>query len=400
MDAAAPDNAWQRMHHQVSEALQSPGVPIPANLQQDFLQFQYDNNLGQLRRLNIVTFTAFLLFFIPDGLIVPDMLVPSLLGRCILFVTLLPLALLLMRRLRDIRRIELLLPALALLASIFWHQILDHSESIYAPQYFFAGVVFVIVPSLGMRTDFSAGVWFSGLLSALLVYFAFDLNHHDAMWTLIYLSVYLPVLAFTLFFVWHNCQDDRRMFLLTLLEKTDAAELQEANAKLWLQSHTDTLTGLSNRSLLEDRVQQGVALARRSRTKMAVIYLDLDHFKPVNDSHGHVAGDQLLQEVAQRMKGCVRDSDTVARIGGDEFVLVLSTVQDLADAIAVAQKVRLALSEPFVVLSETTVEVGCSLGVAMFPDHAANSESLIDQADAAMYRAKQSGRNRVEAARQ
>jgi len=317
---SASETDWRGLRPLVSQALESRDLPIPAHFQHDYLKFQRQHNLRPLWLLNLATFTAFLLFAIPDWLIVPDMALPSLLWRCFFFVT-------------------LLLPALAIVATVFWFQILSRSQ-----------------------------------------------------------SVYLPILLFTLFVVWYNCHNGRRMFLHKLLERVDAAELLEANQKLWHQSHTDPLTDLPNRTLLEDRVRQALALAQRGQTKMAVIYIDLDHFKPVNDQHGHAAGDQLLIAVAQRMKASVRNSDTVARVGGDEFVVVLSSVQDVAYALAVADKIRVALSQSFVVLPGAQVEVGGSLGVAVYPDHATDALCLYDGADAAMYRAKQSGRNRVEVA--
>jgi len=262
---SASETDWRGLRPLVSQALESRDLPIPAHFQHDYLQFQRQHNLRPLWLLNLATFTAFLLFAIPDWLIVPDMALPSLLWRCFFFVT-------------------LLLPALAIVATVFWFQILSRSQ-----------------------------------------------------------SVYLPILLFTLFVVWYNCHNGRRMFLHKLLERVDAAEL----------------TGLPYRTLLEDRDRQALA---------------------------------------QRMKASVRNSDTVARVGGDEFVVVLSSVQDVAYALAVADKIRVALSQSFVVLPGAQVEVGGSLGVAVYPDHATDALCLYDGADAAMYRAKQSGRNRVEVA--
>jgi len=262
---SASETDWRGLRPLVSQALESRDLPIPAHFQHDYLKFQRQHNLRPLWLLNLATFTAFLLFAIPDWLIVPDMALPSLLWRCFFFVT-------------------LLLPALAIVATVFWFQILSRSQ-----------------------------------------------------------SVYLPILLFTLFFVWYNCHNGRRMFLHKLLERVDAAEL----------------TGLPYRTLLEDRDRQALA---------------------------------------QRMKASVRNSDTVARVGGDEFVVVLSSVQDVAYALAVADKIRVALSQSFVVLPGAQVEVGGSLGVAVYPDHATDALCLYDGADAAMYRAKQSGRNRVEVA--
>ena len=129
---------------------------------------------------------------------------------------------------------------------------------------------------------------------------------------------------------------------------------------------------------------------------MALLVLDLDHFKPVNDQFGHAVGDELLQAVAQRMLACVRHSDTVARIGGDEFVLLLRSVADRTDqtALAVAEKIREALAQVFEVAGQKLF-ISCSIGIALYPEHGQNDIELAHHADQAMYQAKQAGRNKV-----
>jgi len=157
----------------------------------------------------------------------------------------------------------------------------------------------------------------------------------------------------------------------------------------------DALTGLPNRALFDDRLHQAVTQAHRNRNRLALLYLDLDHFKPVNDTFGHATGDVLLKEAARRMAEHVRASDTVARIGGDEFVVLLSAVQDRDDARSVAEKIREALSEVFDLGGGHTANISSSIGVAVYPDHAMDELQLSKHADDAMYQAKQVGRNRV-----
>ena len=125
------------------------------------------------------------------------------------------------------------------------------------------------------------------------------------------------------------------------------------------------------------------------------MFIDLDHFKPINDSLGHVVGDWLLKQVAIRMRECVRDSDTVARVGGDEFVVLLRTIDNAADAAMVAEKIRNALNRPFD-LAQQSLHISCSIGMALYPEHAMNGNELLDYADIAMYQAKQCGRDRVQ----
>jgi diguanylate cyclase (GGDEF)-like protein/PAS domain S-box-containing protein len=157
----------------------------------------------------------------------------------------------------------------------------------------------------------------------------------------------------------------------------------------------DTLTGLPNRALFDDRLKQAIVQANRNRGRLALLYVDLDHFKPVNDTLGHAVGDVLLKAVAQRMHDSVRASDTVARIGGDEFVVLLSTVHDGNDALAVAEKIRHALNQSFEVVAGKMVHISSSTGVAIYPDHGKDEIELSKNADVAMYRSKQQGRDQV-----
>nr|WP_217451119.1 diguanylate cyclase [Comamonas jiangduensis] len=170
----------------------------------------------------------------------------------------------------------------------------------------------------------------------------------------------------------------------------------------------DTLTQLANRRLLLEHLDQAMRESKRSHYYGAVIYLDLDNFKPLNDTHGHGMGDLLLIEVGSRLKGCVRGADTVARIGGDEFVVLLRTLSQQQDeahvqAISVAEKIRARLAERYVLQptpAVSTIEHACtcSIGVALFRGCDETLDSLMERADQAMYQAKENGRNRVQLA--
>jgi diguanylate cyclase (GGDEF)-like protein/PAS domain S-box-containing protein len=159
----------------------------------------------------------------------------------------------------------------------------------------------------------------------------------------------------------------------------------------YLAQH-DSLTDLPNRVLLRDRLAQAVKVAHRHQHKVAALFLDLDRFKSINDSLGHDIGDRLLQSVAQRLRECVRASDTVSRQGGDEFVVLLSEVARAEDAAASAEKIHLALGAPHRI-DQHSLHVTASIGIATFPDDGANAEALLQNADFAMYHAKDSGRN-------
>jgi diguanylate cyclase (GGDEF)-like protein len=187
-------------------------------------------------------------------------------------------------------------------------------------------------------------------------------------------------------------QANEHLVIATIDASVMAEEIQAAKDKLENLVHHDTLTGLPNRALLQDRLGQAIELARRQGRQLALMFMDLDQFKHVNDSLGHPMGDQLLQSVAQRLVGCVRQSDTVSRQGGDEFVLLLPYIEHAEDAALSAQKVLAALEPPHH-LDEHDLHIGASIGISIYPDDGRDAETLIKCADTAMYDAKESGRN-------
>jgi diguanylate cyclase (GGDEF)-like protein/PAS domain S-box-containing protein len=175
----------------------------------------------------------------------------------------------------------------------------------------------------------------------------------------------------------------------------DVSEARALSQRLAYLAHHDSLTDLPNRVLFQDRVHQACQFALRHRTRFAVIFMDLDHFKHVNDSLGHAVGDELLKTVSQRLTGTLRGSDTVCRLGGDEFVMLLLDVGGPDDVAEVAKKILREVGLPCV-LEGTEVNVGISLGIAVFPSDGEDSETLMKHADAAMYRSKREGRNRYQ----
>jgi len=175
----------------------------------------------------------------------------------------------------------------------------------------------------------------------------------------------------------------------------DVTERKEAEEKLLYLAHYDGLTGLPNRVLFFDRLRQTLAQAGRRERLAAVMFLDLDRFKVVNDTLGHAVGDELLRHVAQRLAGCVRLGDTVARFSGDEFVLIVNDLHESEDARHIAQKVLQAFEDPFRVGGHE-VFVSTSIGISMFPSDCGDEQALLKNADSAMYRAKESGRNNFQ----
>lgn len=188
----------------------------------------------------------------------------------------------------------------------------------------------------------------------------------------------------------NNAQGEPQ-FLVAVSQDITLRKVLEA--RLAYDAHHDALTGLPNRLLFRSRLLQVLESARRYRHAAAVLYVDLDGFKAVNDSHGHAAGDALLQEVARRMERCVRAEDTVARFGGDEFGIALATISAPEDCALVATKVLDALAEPVQLEGGVIAQVSGSIGAALFPEHGTDITMLLAHADAAMYAAKKAGKN-------
>jgi diguanylate cyclase (GGDEF)-like protein/PAS domain S-box-containing protein len=187
------------------------------------------------------------------------------------------------------------------------------------------------------------------------------------------------------------CDSDGKIVLYegTLEDITDR---KVAENQVQFLAYYDALTELPNRTLLRDRLGKALAGSRRRKDKVAVLFLDLDRFKVINDSLGHSFGDLLLRKIADRLKSQVREQDTVARVGGDEFLVVLTDVKDGTDAAIAAEKIMDAMIAELVIQGRS-FSVSCSMGISIFPEHGADSETLIKNADAAMYSAKESGRN-------
>lgn len=178
-----------------------------------------------------------------------------------------------------------------------------------------------------------------------------------------------------------------------LLERELETAHREA-AAIRLAALHDPLTSLPNRSLFNDRLEHGLAQAKRHGWTLAVMFIDLDGFKRINDEHGHSAGDQLLQAVASRLKNMTRDDDTVSRHGGDEFLFLLMELRQASDATGIAEKIIARVSEPCEVEVEAgviSVSVRCSVGISIFPRNGSTSAALIASADKAMYQAKRAG---------
>ena len=174
----------------------------------------------------------------------------------------------------------------------------------------------------------------------------------------------------------------------------DISKRKANEARIFRLAHFDSLTDLPNRSLFSDRLQQALQMAQRNHEQVTLMCVDLDRFKPINDTWGHAVGDEVLKQVAQRMVSCVRASDTVGRIGGDEFVVLLPESHNAEEILRVAEKIRASLAEDFIV-GDLRLSISSCIGVAIYPEHGSDPTTLARSADQAMYVAKETGRNRV-----
>jgi diguanylate cyclase (GGDEF)-like protein len=172
----------------------------------------------------------------------------------------------------------------------------------------------------------------------------------------------------------------------------DITERKIAEEKIQFLAYFDALTQLPNRTLVHDRLSKALSVAKRRREKLAVLHLDIDSFKIINDCLGHSRGDELLQSIAQRLLGSAREDDTIARLGGDEFLIILGSINSLGDAAIAAERIAGELCPAFN-LNWNSLSVTCSIGISVFPDHGKDSETLIKNADVAMYESKSKGRN-------
>ncbi|HEX5392483.1 MAG TPA: EAL domain-containing protein [Rhodocyclaceae bacterium] len=195
---------------------------------------------------------------------------------------------------------------------------------------------------------------------------------------------------------------EQRVYERTLELATANAQLQDevfermqTEQRIWHMAHHDALTGLPNRALLQDRLTQAINQAARRDTRVAVMFIDLDRFKSINDSLGHAVGDELLKNIAERLKASVRNADTVCRLGGDEFVVVLNEIGCLDDVVMVAEKIIAALA-PAVFVSGHALQSTPSIGISVFPDDGSEAMQLMRNADTAMYHAKAAGRNNFQ----
>jgi len=176
---------------------------------------------------------------------------------------------------------------------------------------------------------------------------------------------------------------------------TKTYEIKKQKEILYVQAHHDNLTGLPNRVLFNDRLEHGIELAKRHKRKLALFFIDLDHFKQINDSLGHQVGDRVLVAVTERLKAKIRKEDTLSRLGGDEFTIIMEDLKNMEDVSLLAQKILKVLTQP-IHIEGHTLYISCSMGISFYPEDDTNAQNLVKYADTAMYKAKKEGRNNFQ----
>jgi diguanylate cyclase (GGDEF)-like protein len=211
----------------------------------------------------------------------------------------------------------------------------------------------------------------------LLVQIPYDQIQDRLFWVQIRLLASLfSIVLIALFFLWRFAKNN----------KQHAQELEK-------MAYNDILTGLANRSFFLEHLEHTLEYAKRKNSKLAILFIDLDHFKYINDSYGHASGDNVLIQAANRLKKCVRKEDFVARIGGDEFIILLRDIENIVDIEIISQKINNSLSQPIKDDENHVYHIGCSIGISLYPYDTQDAELLITYADTAMYKAKERGRN-------
>lgn len=379
----------------IEQALRHPWALIPRELEPAFEAYQLQHYRRFLFNINLLAQLAYWSFGFADLLVLPDIGFTSLLIRSAFAALTLPIVFWCFRHSRNVRLLDLLLPVLIFIASVIWYEILAHSSSPLIPTYFYASVIFIVLANLSIQVRFLPALVMSVLITAYTLLNAYRLNAGDLAATGVFALVSLPVLMFSLFNSWSTTADRRQRFLRAQLEAMNADALAQANLRLEEMVHTDCLTGVANRRHFEHRAHFEIERHKRHQAPLCVMTMDVDHFKLINDTHGHATGDQVLQSLAMCTQNHLRENDLLARYGGEEFNILLPDTT-LDDAIAAAERLRQSLAHCAVIVADgPPIHFTVSVGVAPLEASIGSLDTTLRLADRALYLAKDSGRNRV-----
>lgn len=378
----------------IERALQGRLSLIPPGLRDAFHAYQDEHYRRFLLVVTLLGQAAYLSYALADMIVVPDVFGLSLAVRSAYTALVLPLTLAMFLWSRNIRLLDLLLPTQIFFAAILWFWLLACSSSPWVSSYQYASVIFIVLANLCVQVRFLPSLAISLLISAAILHGVYRLAAGSPEVVLVFSLVYLPVLLFSLFISWSTTLDRRRAFLRALLDKMTSEALSEANHKLQELAHIDPLTGIGNRRDFEMRAQRELVRAQRHQRPVSLLTFDVDHFKRINDTHGHDVGDEVLRALAGIAQQELREHDLLARFGGEEFVALLPDTT-LDEALVVAERLRSVLGACRVPTADDEIRFTVSVGVAQLADGASDLATLLKAADKALYQAKQKGRNQV-----
>lgn len=378
----------------IERALKDRLSLIPPGLRDAFHAYQDEHYRRFLLVVTLLGQAAYMSYVLADMIVVPDVFGLSLGVRLAYIALVLPLTLAAFLWSRSVRLLDLLLPVQIFFAAILWFWLLAQSASPWAITYQYASVIFIVLANLCVQVHFLPSLVTSLLISAAIMHGVYRLAAGSQEIVLVFSLVYLPVLLFSLFISWSTTLDRRRAFLRALLDRMTREDLSAANDKLQALAHIDPLTGVGNRRDFETRAQRELARAQRHQRAVSLLTFDVDHFKRINDTHGHDVGDEVLRVLAGVAQQELREQDLLARFGGEEFVALLPDTT-LDEALVVAERLRSMLGACRVPTADDEIRFTVSVGVAQLADGPSDLAALLKAADRALYQAKQKGRNQV-----
>lgn len=390
VDRSSPEQARAA----IERLLAQPHSPVGAERLAAFDAYQFKHYWRFLLLVNVLGHVAFLSYGIADALVLPELAGISIAVRAAYMAVVAPIAVLVFRRCRRARVLDMVLPLSIVPATAIWFELLAYSTD-PVDTYLYASLIFVVLANLSVQVRFLPALLISVLISALTIHGVYRLNAGDPREMLVFVLVYLPVFMFSVFMSWSTTLDRRRTFLRSLLDDMTHAELTQANQRLLEMANTDALTGVGNRRWFEEQGRREIERAFRQQEPLCLLIFDVDHFKRINDTYGHDAGDQVLRVLSAQVRGGLRGVDLLARFGGEEFIVMLPSTT-LAEAAQVAERLRASLEQSPVDLGSGQSErMTVSVGICQLGSAAGDLDGLLKEADVALYRAKRTGRNRV-----
>jgi diguanylate cyclase (GGDEF)-like protein len=334
-----------------------------------------------------------------DAIFRPEIFAISMTMRTIFVLIYIPVVLAVYRWSNSIQLMDMMVPVGVLIVNAFWLLLMLLSTSPSLSKFLFVPLFLIMIANLVVQVCFWPALVNSLLMALTTLFGVYHLNHEHHEPVMVFSMVYLPIFLFSIFITWNNTLDKRRIFLRSVMDELLREELSQANEIINKLAHTDGLTGAYNRRHFEVELNREVIRAQRSGQPVSLLVMDIDHFKNINDQHGHDAGDNVLKALTVTVQKELRESDLLIRYGGEEFVALLIDTPLIA-AQQVAERIRHSLAQCEVSLNcgEASLHFTVSIGVAQLNTQTHDAAAFFKAADRAMYVAKNNGRNQVRVA--